>query len=638
MLNVLRESFQKQPYLRWLLLIVAASLTLYLGSYFACGGGGATRGGIPWAIKVNGEETSILHFNALAIERARWFENLIGRDYDRDRLRTQVVSELVRESIAAQQARALGLRATPDEISRLIFSNPLFTDGQGNFVQRKEYARRVQDVYSVPTQTYEGWLGRSILAAKWIQTVTEPVIVTDAELEQLFRQRTERTAIRYVMVPSADQKADLTVDDAAILSWYDAHRDDYLRPEGRRIRYVIAAREAMRERAVVSDEEIASFYQANSAQWAHPDQRSARQIVFAVPPGADDAARAAVRAAAEGALGRLRAGESWDAVLADVSAGGAARGADLGFFGRDDRMVPELAEAAFATAPGEYAPVIESDSAFHVLQVTGERPAGTPSLEDKREEIRANLLNQHATELARATAERVSGEARGEGGLAAAAAAEGLEVGELTLRRNERPQGILPTAEFNEALWSLEPGTVSGPLPVARGFAVITIDDELEAGVAPLDEVRDRVRNDVLTDRLRQAALDGARRAYERGGSLDAAAKRLSREVEESGDLLPGQMIPKTGGYTPEARAALFGADAREGQSGVVPVTAGAMIYHIERREAFDPEAFRERKESLRTELLQKRRQELEYSLLRDQWDRSKIEINEELIFGNTPG
>ena len=293
MLNALRESFQKQPYLRWLLLLVAASLTLYLGSYFACNPDGGTVGGIPWAIKVNGESVSILHFNALAIERARWFENLVGRDYDRNRVRQQVIGDLIQESLAAQKARGLGLRATPEEVLQAILANPLFTDGQGNFVQRPEYERRVQDMYSVTAQTYEEWLARGILATKWLDTVTEPVIVTDAELRKLFRERTERTAIRYVVSASADHPTDMQVDDPSILAWYDSHRDDYVQPQGRRIGYVLASREEMRETAAVTDEEIAAFYETNRPSWAHPDQRSARQMVLTVPPAASDDDRAA---------------------------------------------------------------------------------------------------------------------------------------------------------------------------------------------------------------------------------------------------------------------------------------------------------------------------------------------------------
>ncbi len=637
MLNVLRDSFQNQPYLKWLLLLVAASLTLYLGSYFACGRGGGVSGSAPWAIKVNGEEVSAYHFDALARERARWFESLIGRDYDPDRVRSQVISSLIRESLAAQRARDLGLQATPEEVSTLIFGNPLFTDAQGNFVQRSEYERRVRDVYFVDPRTYERWLEQSILAAKWLETVSEPVMVTDDELLALFRERNERTAIRYVVVASADQETDMQVDEADLQAYYVTHPETFERPEGRRIRYALVRRDAMRARASVTEEEIAAAYEANLAEYAHPEQRKARQMLFSAAPGDGEQERASLRAAAQSALERLQAGEAWETVLADLSSRGEVRGVDLGFFSRDDAMVPELKQAAFETPVGGTT-LVESSSGFHVLQVTEERAAGTASLDEKREEIRADLLNRRAAELARAAAERISDAAAGEAGLDAAAAAEGLAVQDASIRRGARPGAIGPTAEFDDALWSLGVGAVSGPLAVARGFAVISVEEELPAGIAPIEEVADTVRVAVLNERLRLAARAAADEAFERGKNLGGAAKRLGKEVEESGDLMPGQTIPRTGGYTPEATAALFGPEAAQGDSGVVPVPAGALIYEITRREPFDPAAFESGKDALRAEVLQVRRQALEFSVVSSLIDEAEIEINEPLIYGDRSG
>ena len=54
MLNVLRESFKKGAFLKWVLVAVGAGLIAYLGNYFV--GDSATTSSSAWIARVNGEE------------------------------------------------------------------------------------------------------------------------------------------------------------------------------------------------------------------------------------------------------------------------------------------------------------------------------------------------------------------------------------------------------------------------------------------------------------------------------------------------------------------------------------------------------------------------------------------------------
>jgi parvulin-like peptidyl-prolyl isomerase len=93
---------------------------------------------------------------------------------------------------------------------------------------------------------------------------------------------------------------------------------------------------------------------------------------------------ARTEADANAALGLLNKGQDFAAVAQSFSVDETTRdqGGDLGWFTRDELLVPELAEATFALQPGQIAGPIATDLGYHVVQLLeiAERPVG----EDRR--------------------------------------------------------------------------------------------------------------------------------------------------------------------------------------------------------------------------------------------------------------
>jgi parvulin-like peptidyl-prolyl isomerase len=293
-------------------------------------------------------------------------------------------------------------------------------------------------------------------------------------------------------------------------------------------------------------------------------------------------------------------------------------------------MVKAFDEAVFSTGPGQYAPVVETEFGFHVIQVLEARPAGNTPFDEVKDSIKTRLELQRAHDLATAEADRLRGEVKTAADLDAAATKAGLKTEERVISSDDRPADLGPSPEFVSAVASMQPGQVSPPLAVARGFAVVACLEVLPPAVRPQSEVMDRLANDVLNDRGRIAALAAARRVIA-ASSLETGAEGLKLEVKKTGDIETGAMLPGIG-RAPELDAALFAPGSSVGAKGAVVVPGGAVAYTITRHDAFDPGKFQADKATLRDELIEQQRGQTTQGLIELLRQEHVIEINQPLV------
>ena len=149
--------------------------------------------------------------------------------------------------------------------------------------------------------------------------------------------------------------------------------------------------------AEASDDEIAAYYEENAAQFTTDEEVTARHILIGAQD-ADDTAKAAAKAKAEGLRKELIAGADFAELAAKNSdCPSKAEGGSLGSFGRG-RMVPAFETAAFALATNAISEVVETPFGFHIIQVTDRTQAGRRELAGVREQISEQLTMQKRNE------------------------------------------------------------------------------------------------------------------------------------------------------------------------------------------------------------------------------------------------
>src|SRR5205807_7499656 len=96
------------------------------------------------------------------------------------------------------------------------------------------------------------------------------------------------------------------------------------------------------------------------------------------------------KAAADAIEARLAKGEDFAAVAktASTDPGSAQKGGDVGCFGRDAQLVPELLAAAFAQPVGTPGPPVQTQLGFHIIKVTSRK---VPPFADVAAQVRDKL-------------------------------------------------------------------------------------------------------------------------------------------------------------------------------------------------------------------------------------------------------
>ncbi len=152
------------------------------------------------------------------------------------------------------------------------------------------------------------------------------------------------------------------------------------------------------EKVMISDEEAKSYYDSHPDAFNKPEQIKASHILVKVDPQADETQKAAARKKIEEIQQKLKKGEDF-ATLAKESSQcpSSDKGGDLGYFGRG-QMVKPFDDAAFALAPGEVSPIVETKFGYHIITVADKKTETSIAYKDVKEKLQQHLKQNKVQE------------------------------------------------------------------------------------------------------------------------------------------------------------------------------------------------------------------------------------------------
>jgi parvulin-like peptidyl-prolyl isomerase len=132
----------------------------------------------------------------------------------------------------------------------------------------------------------------------------------------------------------------------------------------------------------VPEADAKAYYDGHPEEFKRSDEVKLRMILVEVPADADAKAQAAAQAKLDKALQRVKAGEDFAKVAAEVSDDATkAQGGDVGWVGKG-RLLREVEEPVFALKKGDVSGILKTKFGLNVFRVEDRRGPRTQSFDE----------------------------------------------------------------------------------------------------------------------------------------------------------------------------------------------------------------------------------------------------------------
>lgn len=318
---------------------------------------------------------------------------------DTPQARYATLERLVREQALALAADKFHVTTSDARLARYLQEDPAIAslrkpDGSLDMDRYRQLA-------AAQGLTPEGFeaavraeLSKQQLQTTVVQSAFEPTALSKRLLDAMYEQREVQVA-RFL---AKDFVGKMTASDDEVKAYYTQHPDQFQAPEQAKVEYVVLDLDAVKKTMTLNPEDVKAYYEQNSAKYITQEERRASHILVAVDKSATDAAKAQALKKAQGLLAQVRANPARFSAVATANSqdpGSAAKGGDLGFFGRG-AMVKPFEEAVFSMKKAQISDLVASDFGYHIIMLTDIKPASTQSFESVRPSLEAELVAQQA--------------------------------------------------------------------------------------------------------------------------------------------------------------------------------------------------------------------------------------------------
>ena len=633
-MTMLDRMRRHKAWLQWsLVLVVLAFIIFYIPDFLRGSGTDAAAGDT--IASVEGRTITSGEFRRTYQAQLQAYRSAYGGNMSEQLLKQlgieqQILQQMVDEQASVAEASRVGIEVSDEEVRQRIFAIPAFQEN-GHFIgdQRYQQLLRMQRPPLSPTD-FEDGIRRSLTVEKLRASLTDWLSVPDKELEQEYRRRNDKVKLSVVSFLADNFRAQVSASDQDIAAYFAAHPADFKIPEKRKIRFLVVDIDALRAKITVPPADIERAYNDNLDQYSTPEQIRASHILLRTE-GKDEAA---VKAKAEDVLKQAKSGADFGALAKKYSEdeASAKNNGDLDYIARG-KMVPEFDQAAFAMPPGQV-DLVKTQFGYDIIKVTDKKPGTTRTLAELRPQLSDQLSYERAQAQAADLAANLEKQISKASDLDKVARAQGLTVQESGFFARDEPiLGLGPSPEAGGRAFEMKIGDVSRALRASRGFAFISLVAKQDPYAPKLEEVKDRVRDEVIKQKARDLSKQKATElaAKLKGvADFEKAAKAAGVEAKATELIARDAPIPDLG-VAPAVEDAAFRMPVGAVSDPIIVANGTAVIKVVAKQEV-TPEDLALAKDKFRDELLADRRNRFFGAYMMKAKQRMKIEVNRETL------
>lgn len=564
--------------------IMAIIMGLIILSFAIWGIGDIFRGfGANKLAQVGGADISVDAFRNAYQSQLQRLQRQLRRNVTNEEARQfgvdrQTLSSLIGDAALDQQARALDLAISDQEIAKAITNDPALKGPSGQFDRV-----RFEEVLRDNGLNEKGFVREQrglYLRQEITDAVTHGLQLPKAMLEAIHRYQTESRSVDYIILPASAGGVAAPPSEESLKKYFEDRAQRYSTPEYRGLVVLTLTPAQIAKPDGVSGADAQKRYEEVKAErFGAPEKRAIEQILFA-----DEAAAAEARA-------KLDSGKTFDDLLKEKNL--TQKDASLGLVTREGLIDKSVADAAFALPEGQASAPVKAQFGVVLLRVDKIIPSSVKPFSEVAADLKREIALQRArTEVAQLhdaiEDQRASGKT-----LTEAAKSAGLDPRAIAAvdMAGADPNGA-PVADLAngpallKAAFASDIGVDNDTLRVGEGgyqwFEVANID---KARQKTFDEVKGDVekawRDDEAAKLLAAKTAELAKR-IEAGESISAiAAAEGNPTVKHANDVKrSGASDPAAQGLTSAVIAQIFNVGLR-GAASARTEDGGRLLFQV---------------------------------------------------------
>lgn len=461
-------------------------------------------GGKLSAAVVNGEEIPVQAVQNALVQLKQQFGGQLPPGMD-EALKGNALESVINQTLMQQKIQAGGYRASNQEVADAIAKIEVFQK-DGKF-DKATYENFLKMQRRDPVE-FEFQVRDDLSQQQLRNAVVNTAFLPKAEAEQYQALRSQQREVELFTLKMADFQSQVQVSDEQIAQYYEQNKASFMTDEKVQLAYVELKREELAAGVTVDEAALKTWFEDNADHYAKPEERMASHILVSVADPSKDA----------------EAKKRIDALYAEIQAGTRTFEA-IASSDSDDKMAAEKAgqlgavvagdwgaefeKAVFALKAGEMSAPVKTEAGYEIIRVTEIKPAQPRTFEQARADAEKDYRNEQAEKAFLDKGEvlgRVAYEQDGD--LAPAAKETGLTVQQTGWMTQVQGEGIATNEKLRAAAFGdevLKSGKNSELLELAEGHAaVIRVVNHEAAAQKPLDTVKEEIRTSLLAQEARK--------------------------------------------------------------------------------------------------------------------------------------